>query len=210
MSLDSLKGYPLYQRKFLDVAVNLVKVWWLLGPGHTQRNRYLPSHMERRKHMHMPLAFCKSETRVLCSPGECLSTQHAPSTPRRTSKWSPTHWPNSRTFAWWSRCAALTRRGKGFSYLVQCTSPVPVVVHGVSFHEPAFRGKTDRCSRPKLATIKSLHGLLVPQKLHVGASGLPGHGLTDDQRKLVQRFDPADGKLDTNGFFIAKFLVSSR
>jgi hypothetical protein len=153
MSLDSLKGYPLYQRKFLDVAVNLVKVWWPLGPGHTQRDRYLPRQvMERRKYMHMPLAFCQSETRVPCSPAECLSTQHAPSTPPRTSKWSPTHWPNSRTFAWWSRCAAFSRRGKGFPYLysysVQCTSPVPSSSAGFSLHDTAFHGKTDRCSRP--------------------------------------------------------------
>ena len=42
-------------------------------------------------------------------------------------------------------------------------------------------------------------------KSNIAQPGLPGCGLTEDQCKLVQRFDPS-AALDTNGFFIAKFM----
>ena len=51
-----------------------------------------------------------------------------------------------------------------------------------------------------------------PQTPHIGGPGLANFGLSDDERLLVQRFDPCklDGEifkpnLDTIGFFIAKF-----
>ena len=51
-----------------------------------------------------------------------------------------------------------------------------------------------------------------PQTPHIGGPGLANFGLSDDERLLVQRFDPSklEGEifkpnLDTIGFFIAKF-----
>ena len=38
-----------------------------------------------------------------------------------------------------------------------------------------------------------------------GLPGLPNMGLTDDECKMVRRFDPTDTTLDTMGFFLAKF-----
>lgn len=38
-----------------------------------------------------------------------------------------------------------------------------------------------------------------------GQKGLPGHGLSDEQRSFVRRFDPSDKELDCMGFFLAKF-----
>ena len=38
-----------------------------------------------------------------------------------------------------------------------------------------------------------------------GLSGLPDMGLTEDECKMVRRFDPTDKSLDTMGFFLAKF-----
>ncbi len=47
---------------------------------------------------------------------------------------------------------------------------------------------------------------LVKQHPHVGGIGLPDIGLSNDERKLVQRFDPGvDHECDSAGFFIAKF-----
>ena len=58
---------------------------------------------------------------------------------------------------------------------------------------------------------------LVKQNFHIGGFGLPFCGLTEEQRLLVQRFDPLDidrgdyyedkhpADCDTIGFFIAKF-----
>ena len=40
-----------------------------------------------------------------------------------------------------------------------------------------------------------------------GLEGLPGVGLNDEERGMVRRFDPSDGKGDTMGFFIAKFRI---
>lgn len=63
---------------------------------------------------------------------------------------------------------------------------------------------------------------LSPQTPHVGGVGLPGTLLTEQQQKLVQRFDPvvstyndAEEKsktfdIDTIGFFIAKFVKSKK
>ena len=39
----------------------------------------------------------------------------------------------------------------------------------------------------------------------IGMPGLPGVGLTDEQRGYVRRFDPTDETSDTIGFFVAKF-----
>jgi 16S rRNA C967 or C1407 C5-methylase (RsmB/RsmF family)/predicted ribosome-associated RNA-binding protein Tma20 len=38
-----------------------------------------------------------------------------------------------------------------------------------------------------------------------GLPGLPDMGLTEDECKMVRRFDPTDTSLDTMGFFLAKF-----
>jgi 16S rRNA C967 or C1407 C5-methylase (RsmB/RsmF family)/predicted ribosome-associated RNA-binding protein Tma20 len=38
-----------------------------------------------------------------------------------------------------------------------------------------------------------------------GQPGLPDMGLTEDECKMVRRFDPTDASLDTMGFFLAKF-----
>lgn len=46
---------------------------------------------------------------------------------------------------------------------------------------------------------------LIPIEIPYGLPGLPGVGLTDEQRNYVRRFDPSDIQLDTMGFFIAKF-----
>lgn len=46
---------------------------------------------------------------------------------------------------------------------------------------------------------------LQPQSVHIGDSGLLNQGLTSEQAALVQRFDPSNEKLDTMGFFCAKF-----
>lgn len=46
--------------------------------------------------------------------------------------------------------------------------------------------------------------LLVAQEPHLGEVGQAGCGLDENECKLVQRFDPT-GKLDTIGFFCAKF-----
>jgi methyltransferase NSUN6 len=46
--------------------------------------------------------------------------------------------------------------------------------------------------------------LQLPTKCH-GHEGLAGHGLTEEQRLCVRRFDTADRKDNCMGFFIAKF-----
>ena len=38
-----------------------------------------------------------------------------------------------------------------------------------------------------------------------GVAGLPGVGLSDEERGVVRRFDPSDKTADTMGFFLAKF-----
>ena len=38
-----------------------------------------------------------------------------------------------------------------------------------------------------------------------GHAGLAGHGLTEEQRLCVRRFDPSDRKDNCMGFFVAKF-----
>ncbi|KAM5157750.1 tRNA (cytosine(72)-C(5))-methyltransferase NSUN6 isoform 1-T3 [Mantella aurantiaca] len=70
---------------------------------------------------------------------------------------------------------------------------------------------------------------LQAQEPHIGGEGMPGAGLSPDQLKLLQRFDPSDAETcdadtstltlsddlvslansDTIGFFIAKFLKKS-
>ncbi len=55
--------------------------------------------------------------------------------------------------------------------------------------------------------VRSL-GLRVvsPEPYHFGGAGVPSDGLTDEQLRLVQRFDPhSNSKFDSVGFFIAKF-----
>ena len=39
--------------------------------------------------------------------------------------------------------------------------------------------------------------------LNLGSPGLPGVGLTDDERKMVRRFDPSEEHM---GFFVAKLI----
>ncbi|KAM9970730.1 hypothetical protein ACTFIR_002594 [Dictyostelium discoideum] len=46
---------------------------------------------------------------------------------------------------------------------------------------------------------------LIPQIPHISQPGLPNCGLTEQQCKLVSRFDPSDSNIGTIGFFIAKF-----
>ncbi|CAH0478522.1 unnamed protein product [Peronospora belbahrii] len=43
-------------------------------------------------------------------------------------------------------------------------------------------------------------------KAHLGDRGLLGQGLNKHEASLVQRFDPSNTKLDTMGFFCAKFI----
>lgn len=45
---------------------------------------------------------------------------------------------------------------------------------------------------------------IVKQDIHLGGCGLSGSDLTEEQRKLVQRFGPYDG-VDSIGFFICCF-----
>lgn len=47
---------------------------------------------------------------------------------------------------------------------------------------------------------------LVPQRVHIGDTGLLNQGLSADEAALVQRFDPSNAALDTMGFFCAKFI----
>ena len=55
---------------------------------------------------------------------------------------------------------------------------------------------------------------LVPQApFHIGGPGLPGCGLSDTERLLVQRFEPgaaAGGGYDCMGFFISKFVKTAQ
>ncbi|KAN0019096.1 hypothetical protein ACTFIU_002298 [Dictyostelium citrinum] len=46
---------------------------------------------------------------------------------------------------------------------------------------------------------------LIPQIPYIAQPGLPNCGLTDEQCKLVSRFDPSDLNIGTIGFFVAKF-----
>lgn len=47
---------------------------------------------------------------------------------------------------------------------------------------------------------------LVPISDNVpGLPALPGFGLSDEERKMIRRFDPSDVDIDSMGFFIAKF-----
>lgn len=50
---------------------------------------------------------------------------------------------------------------------------------------------------------------LVPAEPRVGEPGVSGAGLSDEERALVQRFDPASPRLDTTGFFCARFLKTA-
>ena len=50
---------------------------------------------------------------------------------------------------------------------------------------------------------------LVPITYNIGYSGLPGRGLSDEERKMVRRFD-SSGLDDTMGFFVAKFFKDER
>ena len=52
--------------------------------------------------------------------------------------------------------------------------------------------------------IRSLPLRLIAAEPRVGPPGRKGCGLTEEERQMVQRFEP-DGELDTNGFFIAAF-----
>jgi 16S rRNA C967 or C1407 C5-methylase (RsmB/RsmF family) len=45
---------------------------------------------------------------------------------------------------------------------------------------------------------------LQPIDFDIGLCGLPGFGLSDQERTYVRRFDPSDAA-DTMGFFVAKF-----
>ncbi|DAZ96250.1 TPA: hypothetical protein N0F65_012553 [Lagenidium giganteum] len=46
---------------------------------------------------------------------------------------------------------------------------------------------------------------LEPQHVHIGDTGLLSQGLSEEEARLVQRFDPSNTTLDTMGFFCAKF-----
>lgn len=58
--------------------------------------------------------------------------------------------------------------------------------------------------------------------MHIGGFGIKNCGLTEEQRQLVQRFDPLDmdrrfvcldrqlSDCDTIGFFIAKFVKKGK
>jgi 16S rRNA C967 or C1407 C5-methylase (RsmB/RsmF family) len=46
---------------------------------------------------------------------------------------------------------------------------------------------------------------LLPIDINLGLPGLGGFGLDERECSFVRRFDPADKKADTMGFFIAKF-----
>lgn len=47
--------------------------------------------------------------------------------------------------------------------------------------------------------------VLEPQQPYIGVPGLEGHGLSEEDRRRVQRFDPADDHQDQPGFFCARF-----
>jgi 16S rRNA C967 or C1407 C5-methylase (RsmB/RsmF family) len=46
---------------------------------------------------------------------------------------------------------------------------------------------------------------LLPIETPMGKRGLGGHGLDDEHRDNVRRFDPHDELADTMGFFVALF-----
>jgi 16S rRNA C967 or C1407 C5-methylase (RsmB/RsmF family) len=46
---------------------------------------------------------------------------------------------------------------------------------------------------------------LLPIDIDLGLPGLPGVGLTEEERHCVKRFDPSDEQGDSMGFFVAKF-----
>ena len=46
--------------------------------------------------------------------------------------------------------------------------------------------------------------LFLSLSIRVGGEGRPGCGLSEEECKLVQRFEPGS-ELDTNGFFLAAF-----
>jgi 16S rRNA C967 or C1407 C5-methylase (RsmB/RsmF family) len=56
------------------------------------------------------------------------------------------------------------------------------------------------CLRLVDASAQAVHG-----RQRLGRPGLDGFGLSEAERRMVLRFDPADEEVDSIGFFIAKF-----
>ena len=52
--------------------------------------------------------------------------------------------------------------------------------------------------------LRTLPLELVPAEPRIAPPGRGGCGLSEDERRMVQRFEPG-GEMDTNGFFIAAF-----
>jgi 16S rRNA C967 or C1407 C5-methylase (RsmB/RsmF family) len=50
---------------------------------------------------------------------------------------------------------------------------------------------------------------LVAASPKIGGEGVETAGLSDEERALVQSFDPANEELDTTGFFAAKFVKTA-
>eukprot|EP00249_Psilotum_nudum_P007373 c20508_g1_i3 orf=667-2094(+) len=102
-----------------------------------------------------------------------------------------------------------------FDQAVQLVQPGGIIVYSTCTINP---GENEAVVRYALDTYKFLS--LVPQDPKLGGPGLTGgldvfdgmsykEWLKDDEKHLVQRFDPS-GPLDTIGFFIAKFKVGSK
>jgi 16S rRNA C967 or C1407 C5-methylase (RsmB/RsmF family) len=57
--------------------------------------------------------------------------------------------------------------------------------------------------------LRSLPLQLIPAEPRIAPCGRAGCGLTEEQRRMVQRFEPG-GELDTNGFFVAAFQKNAQ
>ncbi|KAI9114705.1 hypothetical protein K1719_014403 [Acacia pycnantha] len=103
---------------------------------------------------------------------------------------------------------------KMFDQAVQLARPGGVIVYSTCTINP---GENEALVRYALDKYKYLS--LAPQNPRVGGPGLVGHcefpdgyieeWLRPGEEELVQRFDPSS-RLDTIGFFIAKFVVGSK
>jgi hypothetical protein len=71
---------------------------------------------------------------------------------------------------------------------------------------PKFLTRPGHLTLPAPAAFLTLSYSVLLQTPRVGQPGLPGFGLDEAQREMVQRFEPDDGAVDSIGFFIARFV----